>query len=198
VLEMKNRQVTQRGFTLIELLVTVALVAILMAIAVPSLTTFQRNAELTSAANSLLASINAARSEAMKRGMNALVVPNDGANWSSGWVVFVDVDRSGTYVSSSSDIVIQTNVPPPSYLTVANAGATTAAGLYIMYDSSGYSRLKTGGFGAWTFEISRNDVTGTELLTQTRRVKIASTGRPRVCTPKTATDTECSATASAL
>lgn len=189
---MRTQNLVRRGFTLIELMVTVALVAIMLALAVPSMTTFMRNAELTSFTNTLLAGINAARSEAMKRGMNAMVVPTDAANWSSGWIVFVDVDRSGTH--TSGDIDILTSAIVPDSLTVSNLGSSTAANLYVMYDASGYSKLKTGGFGAWTFQIKRNDVSGSELLTQTRRIKIASTGRARVCTPKTSTDVDCKAT----
>ena len=190
---MKKHITSRNGFTLIELMVTVALVAILLTVAVPSFTTYQRNAELTSFTNTLLSGINAARGEAMKRGRNAMVVPTDGANWSNGWIVFVDVNRSAAY-EATNDVIILTSEPAPNYLTVINTGATTAAGLYLMYDASGYSKLKTSAFGAWTFEIKRNDVTGTELLTQTRRIKIASTGRVRVCTPKTSNDQYCLAT----
>ncbi|MDO8261672.1 MAG: GspH/FimT family pseudopilin [Gallionella sp.] len=189
---MKNRTAAGRGFTLIELMVTVAMVAIMMALAVPSITTFMRNAELTSFTNTLLAAINAARSEAMKRGRHAMVVPNDGSDWNSGWVVFVDVDHDGTHSTGDIDILISATVP--GYLTVSNLGNTSAANLYVMYDASGFSKLKTGAFGAWTFAIRRNDVSGSDLLTQTRRIKIASTGRARVCTPKTSTDIDCKAT----
>ena len=48
------------GFTLIELMVTIALAAVLMTIAAPSFVQYQRNSELTSLTNSLLAAINAA------------------------------------------------------------------------------------------------------------------------------------------
>ena len=194
---MKNRNTAQRGFTLIELMVTITVAAVLMMVAVPSFTTYQRNAELTSFTNSLLAGLNAARGEAMKRGRYAMVVPTDGTNWSSGWVVFVDVDRSQAYLDTM-DVTILTREPPPSYLTISGNGSTAGTTPYIMYDASGYSKLKSGAFGANTFEIKRADTSGTELLTQTRRIKIASTGRVRVCTPKTATDAECSATASVL
>lgn len=186
---MKTPSKASKGFTLIELMVTIALAAILMLVAIPSFTSFQRNAELTATANTLLSGVNAARGEAMKRGRYAMVVPNDGVNWSSGWIVFVDMDRSGTH--NSGDIDILSTLQLPSYLVVNNVGNTTAASLYIMYDASGYSKLTTGAFGAWTFEITRNDVSGAELLAQTRRLKIASTGRARVCTPQTSTDTNC-------
>ena len=193
---MKPVRVLANGFTLIELMVTMALAAILMSVAVPSFTAFMRNAELTSFTNSLLAGINAARGEAMKRGRYAMVVPNDGSSWDSGWTVFIDIDRSQTL--TAGDITILTSEAKSTYLTITSNGSATGSTPYIMYDASGYSKLKNGSFSALTFEIKRNDVTGTELLTQTRRLKIASTGRPRICTPKTSSDTTCSYTASAF
>lgn len=186
---MKNYSTVENGFTLIELMVTLAMVAILMTVAVPSFTTFQRNAELTSFSNSLLSGINAARGEAMKRGRNAMVVPKDG-DWNKGWTVFVDVNRNGVF-DEATDITVLKREAAPSYLTVMNTAVSPADSLYIMYDASGYSRLTGGGFGAWTVQIARNDVTGATLLAQTRRIKIASTGRARVCTPATATDINC-------
>mgnify|MGYP001557011805 CR=1 FL=1 len=191
------RRAASKGFTLIELMVTVTLVAVALALGVPSFTTFQRNAELTAAANSLVAAVSAARGEAMKRGMRAMMVPADGANWSSGWVVFVDKNQSQAY-EAGSDITISTGDPSPTYLSVTGNGPVGGTTPYIMYDASGYSKLKGGGFGALTLTVARNDVTGNALPSQTRRIKIAATGRLRVCTPKTTADPECGASASQL
>ena len=81
------------GFTLIELMVTIAIAAILLTVAVPSFTTYLRNAELTSASNNLIATINTARGEAMKRNRRTMVVPtSNGTDWTTGWVVFVDLN----------------------------------------------------------------------------------------------------------
>ncbi|MBT9507121.1 GspH/FimT family pseudopilin [Rhodoferax sp.] len=182
----------ERGFTLIELMVTMALVAALMAVAIPSFKAFQRNSELSSFTNTLLAGINAARSEAMKRGMYAMVVPNDGVNWNSGWQVFVDKDRSQNYLAANDISVLKTDTPP-SYLTISGNGTATGATPYIMFDASGYSKTKTGGFGALTFTIARNDVTANEQNEQTRRAVISSTGRVRICKPST--DSTCTTSA---
>lgn len=179
----------QKGFSLIELMVTVALVSILMAVATPSFLTYQRNSELTSLTNSLSASLNAARGEAMKRGMYAMVTPIDGTNWGSGWFVFVDTDRTKAY-NSGTDILIATSDVPSMSISINPNGTASESPPYIMYDASGYTKTKAGGFGALTFSISRNDVDASQANAQTRRLVIASTGRLRVCKP--ATDSNCS------
>ena len=190
---MKKSYGGAKGFTLIELMVTVALVAILMAVAVPSVTTFQRNAQLTSFSNTLLSAINAARGEAMKRGQSAMVVPVDGSNWRNGWVVFVDLDRSQAFIETS-DFTILKREALPSYLEITATGTAAASPPYIMFDASGYAKTKAGGFpGNQSFSIKRNDTSGADEFAQTRRIKIASTGRVRLCTPKSGTDSQCNA-----
>jgi type IV fimbrial biogenesis protein FimT len=183
-----------RGFTLIELMVTLGLVAILLMVAVPSIATFQRNAQLTSFVNSLVAGINAARGEAMKRGRYAMVVPSDGANWSSGWTAFVDWDGSQTYTPATGDKTILTKEAAPSYLTISGTGSIVESPPYIMFDANGYAKTKAGGFGALTFSVVRNDVSSGNTDAETRRLIIASTGRVRACKP--ASDTTCTASAS--
>ena len=187
---MKNYGALHRGFTLIELMVTLALVVILMAFAAPSFSAFQRNSELSSFANNMVASINAARGEAMKRGRRAMVVPTNATDWGSGWVVFVDINNDAAY-SSGSDVAIATAVPTPSYLTVTGNGSAAPGTPYIMFDSSGFPKLTSGGFGALTFTIKRNDVDTSQQDEQTRRIVISSTGRVRTCKPST--DATCGA-----
>ena len=180
------------GFTLIELLVTIAVAAVLMMVAAPSFVTFQRNAELTSTTNKLVAAISAARGEAMKRGASAMVVPKDGSSWTSGWTVFVDKDLSMSFDASKDDVVLE-EPAPSGYITVTGNGAAGDTAPYVLYNGSGYSRTKAGAFGALTFSVARNDVASAQADDQTRRVVVAATGRTRSCRPSQ--DTSCTATA---
>lgn len=186
----------QRGFTLIELMVTLAIAAILLLTAVPSMLTYKRNADLTSAANTLFAAINAARGEALKRGRYASVVPlgtgaGNGSNWATGWIVFIDINQNGVYDATVDTIVLK-QAALPSYITVTGNGIASGTAPAIMYDASGYSIDKAGALGsAVTLQLSRNDVSSSAASEETRFIKIARTGRPRVCKPASSTDTTC-------
>jgi type IV fimbrial biogenesis protein FimT len=84
-----------RGFTLIELMVTISIMAILLAIAVPSYQSITTDMRMSNEINALLGDINFARSEAVKRGQNISVCPpglcaagNANVNWAGGWTVY--------------------------------------------------------------------------------------------------------------
>lgn len=84
---------TDTGFTLIEMMVAIAVLAILLAIAVPSFTEALLGSKLGAYANDLVASTTQARSEAIKRNaVITLCVSTDGANcasggWEQGWII---------------------------------------------------------------------------------------------------------------
>lgn len=190
--DLKNHQL-ESGFTLIELMVTIALLAILMAVATPSFVSYRRNSELTSITNTFAASVNAARSESLKINKNVLVVPtNNDDDWSQGWYVFVDMDFSGTY--NSGDIILMSQDAPPNYISITGNGTTKEDPSYILYNGSGFSRTLENAPGASTMQISRKDTAETDYK-GIRRLKISFTGRLRVCTPTSASDSNCTATA---
>lgn len=180
------------GFTLIELLVTLAILAILLAAAAPSFLGFLRNSELTAVANTYVTALNAARSEALKRNLPAMVTPLDTArsDWTQGFVAFVDVDRNARY-DEGTDIVVLTRPIRGAFLSISGTGSAKASPPYVRYDGSGFARNADGGPGNLTFNIFRNDVPDNEAIAQTRRVIIATTGRVRLCTPTSATDRRC-------
>lgn len=91
-----------QGFTLIELMVTIAVLAIIIALATPSFTSVINNNRLSSHANELVASLQLARMEAVRRNVRAVVCRSEngsscatGAAW-GGWITFVDSNRNGT------------------------------------------------------------------------------------------------------
>ncbi len=104
-----------RGFTLVELMVTVAVAAVVLALAVPSFQTTLRNHRLTTYANEFIAALNLARTEAIRRGQPVVVCKSQDGNtcleggnkWEVGWIAFVD--RNGDYKR-------QENADPPESL----------------------------------------------------------------------------------
>jgi type IV fimbrial biogenesis protein FimT len=104
---MKN----SRGFTLVELMVALAIAAIVLTFGVPSFRDFIMNARITSQANEFVASVQLARSSAVKQQRDASICISTtynnnpptctgGTDWTNGWVVWVDQDRDGTLDNS--------------------------------------------------------------------------------------------------
>lgn len=96
---MHRRTRTSGGFTLIEMMIAITVMAILIAVAVPSYRDASLGSQLRSSANELFASITLARSEAIKR--NAVVTlcaSSDGETcigaWDEGWIV----SQAGTVI----------------------------------------------------------------------------------------------------
>jgi type IV fimbrial biogenesis protein FimT len=125
------------GFTLIELLITIFVGAILAAIAVPAFSGFLHEDRNIGQINSLVASLNYARSEAIKRASPAgvSVCPSTdeqtctGTAWSSGWIVVIQDP-----VTPANNIVLQ-SVPAFSGSNVVTQPVGPATG--VTYQSSG-------------------------------------------------------------
>ena len=174
-----------QGFTLIELMVTLVLAAVMMLLAAPNFIAFQRNSELTTTANSFLATLSAARAEAMKRQLRTFVIPADGSSWSSGWVAFVDVNSNVTASALSmdtGDIELARGAALPASVAIDTTSATSfvhSGVRYAMFNGSGFMSLIGGGFPA----NGGDSLDFTNGSSQTRRVVASVAGRVRVCKP---------------
>lgn len=140
-----------RGFTLVELLVTLAIGAILLAIAVPGYAFLINAGRLTAVTNDLVSALQLARSEAIKRGMRVTVCKTSNAtaatpacdataSWQQGWLVFADGGTRG--VIDSSDILLRVQGQAAPVVTITTG---VNYGSYISYLSSGRSQ---GSYGA--------------------------------------------------
>lgn len=85
----------QRGFSLLELMVTTTVMAILLAIALPSFRDVIHRNQVSSASNELLASLAYARTEAITRGQLVSMCPSSSGTscagskaFESGWIVY--------------------------------------------------------------------------------------------------------------
>jgi len=94
------------GFTLIELLATLAVMAIVLSIGVPSYHELIRSNRLTTQINEFSASLNLARSEAIRRGLR-VTVRKRGDQWESGWQIFTDLSGNGIFDQSSGDELLR-------------------------------------------------------------------------------------------
>jgi type IV fimbrial biogenesis protein FimT len=176
------------GFTLIEALVVLALVAILLSMAVPSLASFLRSSELRASASAFLAGVQSARTEAMKRGMDTYMVPVSDNNWATGWILYADVDRSQTL--TGKDVIIAQAGAIASKTTVTGGLADAAefagaSGKFIRFNGGGFPLAMDGSFRGGAIEFG---MTGAD---EKRRVVLNAVGRVRVCDPAKDTSADC-------
>ncbi len=98
-----------KGFTVIELMIVVGVIGILMAVGLPGLQNTVDRIGINSQVKSLVASLNYARSEAIKRATVVSVCGSSSGtdcaagSWSDGWLVFVDNNGDATGGAGSVD-----------------------------------------------------------------------------------------------
>lgn len=164
---------TGHGFTLIELMVTVAVAAILAAVAVPGYQYLVRNNRMSATINDLVTDLHRARNEAIRRGLTVTICHSTdgrrcGSDWSSGWIMFVDASNIGKRNQSS-----QAGEPLLQVHGALPAGATLDGGAnfpnYIAYSALGFSNNN----GTFTFCDARG-------APHARAVIISKTGRTRI------------------
>ena len=160
----------QSGVTLIELIVAILILAILATLAAPALQDFTRSNRVTSQTNELVAFINLARNEAIRRNLDlddvdedvVLRLDADGDSWNGNVAVTGETSAPGCPVG-----VIRCVANTQVELTLTGDSTTFAA---IRFDSRGY----LADFNETVLCLRHAPCSGTR---QHRRVRILPSGR---------------------
>lgn len=171
-----------KGFTLLELMTVIALVAVIMAFAVPSFREFGLNSRMTSAANDFLGSLQLARSEAIKRQQPVALCASDDprdaapvcAPTFSGWIVWVDADGDAT-VDATEAVLARHDLLDPSLVVSSN-------GNFVSYAPNGFAQSNVGGTPAATALLicdERGDAASADTYRK-RVIAFPRSGRPSI------------------
>lgn len=176
----------QSGFNLMELMVALAVAGMLLGLAVPNFREFVRNSRLTSASNDLLASIQLARNEAVKRQQPVAVCATSDPNASppvcsggafTAWVVWVDADNDWVIDNVAAEPVLSRQQALHDTLTVRSDNNGR-----VKYQPIGFLSPASGGITPST-RVVICDERGTDVsigASAARAIEIAPTGRARV------------------
>jgi type IV fimbrial biogenesis protein FimT len=113
-----------RGFTLPELLIVITVLAVLLAVGMPSFAEFVRNQRVKTASFDLFSTLVHARSEAITRNATVTVAPVSSA-WTNGWTV---TDSGGTIIRTMG-AVTNVAITGPTNVVFRGSGRLNAASM---------------------------------------------------------------------
>lgn len=157
------------GFSLVELSVALALAALLLGLATPSLQRLRSQMELSESAQALLGALHQARSNAASRGLPVALCKTDAATRCStanaagtGWQVFIEQSVSSPPQRSANDELLSAQQLPRGLQLFASRSAVTY-----------WPQARAGATS--TFLLC-----DAQQLARPRAVIVSQTGRPRI------------------
>ena len=167
-----------KGLTLIELMITISILAILLALAVPSFQSMIASSSLTTTTNDLVNTLAQARSNAIRRGGRVTVCKSANGtqcattgNWEQGWIVFNDTTKSGTSANVDTGEAITFVAPAQLAGIVINGNLS-----YISYAADGQTKQMSGAFQGGTLRICSTNASLTNAK-RARNLTLTGTGR---------------------
>jgi type IV fimbrial biogenesis protein FimT len=180
----------QGGFTLLEMMIAIALLAALLSFGIPNFRDFIRNARMAAAANDVLADVNFARSESIKRRVPVTLCKSnadhdacddDDDNPFRNWIVFVDdadatvdVTEDGDGVVDTGELILRTGG------IAAEINDAVATGLFSTFISSGFVQPGADNLQNVVFCDVRGNAVVAGGNSAARAVTISATGRAAV------------------
>ena len=167
-----------RGFTLAELMVVLAIAGLLLSAGVPGLSDMIERHRLRTTAGALFSAIDLTRSQAIARGERVIMMPADPlhADWTRGWVVFVD-KNSSLSLDGGDELIFQQG-PLKSGMSLRSTFASAHPPYYVAYNGAGRS------CSASNSMASRPGTLSLVMGQGTRHIKINMLGRVRICDPQ--------------
>lgn len=173
------------GFTLVEMLVTVAIAAILAAVAVPMLSGFLARSQMNAVVNDFTGAMQYARMEAVSRNRCVSVcrraeasqtcAASDGS-WRAGWLVFENPNCSGSVDATDppAGTLLRARDPGPESMAI-NAISGDAPEV-IVFTPRG---IVLNGFTTMAFTDTRgSNGAGERVIAVSRTGRIVATQRP--------------------
>jgi type IV fimbrial biogenesis protein FimT len=166
-----TRRALVRGFTLIEVMITLAVGMVLLILALPSFRETAIRNNVKEINNTLIYSLNLARTEAVRRGTQVRVInPAGTANWSGGWRIEADAGFANPPFSSGT-VVITNQAAVPTTYTVCGKSTPAGTDSTVTFNATGILT------GATSFDINVNRPDSKPTLSQ--RVMVQNGGLVR-------------------
>jgi type IV fimbrial biogenesis protein FimT len=163
------------AFTLVELVAGLAIVAILLALALPAYARFIAEHRLREEARRIADGITLARTEAIKRNGHVVICASSaaatcgsGTNWDAGWIMFADTDDNADV--DAGDTLLGREQASPEGVTLRGNRPVAE---YLRFNYLGQARTVTGALQMGTIEVCKSGLQG-------YRVVLANSGRARI------------------
>lgn len=146
--DRKSPRYAQPGLSLIELVAALAVLAVLLAAAVPRLQLLLHNGITRTETARLLSALQLARGEAVRRNRPVSLCPSPAAaggepacagSYSGGWMVFANPGRDGRFDEATDELIRLYHALPRRY-RLTNRGGDREAAELITYLPDGSAR----------------------------------------------------------
>jgi type IV fimbrial biogenesis protein FimT len=184
------------GVTLVELMVTLAVIATVLSIGIPTFTEFLRNNRMATATNDLVSAMHLARSEALTRRLPAVVCASTNANaaepscdgaadFGAGWLVFADAN--GNAQRDPGEPALNAHGPLPGDIVDNSTLRGAGTPVYVAFQVNGFrldDLIATPVVTDLQLCDNRGDRDTGGGIAAGRWLRISATGHPRLYTQR--------------